>query len=250
MSILSLIILVVFVIYFLSGLRIIKQYKRGIVFTLRKFSHVKYPGLTFIWPIFQTLEIVDIRVQTIDIPRQEAITKDNVPVGINAVLYFQVEQPDKAILEVSDYYYAVANYAQAALRDTIGQVDLDTLLSEREKVANTIKSVVDEATNPWGINVTAVKIQDIELPAEMRRAMAQQAEAERAKRAVIIKAEGEKIAAENLSQAASVLAQVSGGLTIRTLQTIEKINPDPSKTVIFLLPTELQGILERFSKKE
>jgi len=196
------------------------------------------------------METVDIRVQTIDIPRQEAITKDNVPVGINAVLYFQVEQPDKAILEVSDYYYAVANYAQAALRDTIGQVDLDTLLSEREKVANTIKSVVDEATTPWGINVTAVKIQDIELPAEMRRAMAQQAEAERAKRAVIIKAEGERIAAENLAQAANILAQVPGGLTMRTLQTIEKINPDPSKTVIFLLPTEIQGILDRLTKKE
>jgi len=244
------ILFIILFFYFLSGIRIIKQYYRGIVFTLGKFSHVKQPGLRFIWPIFQTMETVDIRVQTIDIPRQEAITKDNVPVGINAVLYFQVEQPDKAILEVSDYYYAVANYAQAALRDTIGQVDLDTLLSEREKVANTIKSVVDEATTPWGINVTAVKIQDIELPAEMRRAMAQQAEAERAKRAVIIKAEGERIAAENLAQAANILAQVPGGLTMRTLQTIEKINPDPSKTVIFLLPTEIQGILDRLTKKE
>ena len=247
---LTFILLFILFLYFLSGLRIIKQYQRGVVFTLGKFSHVKQPGLRFIWPIFQSMERVDIRVQTIDIPRQEAITKDNVPVGINAVLYFQVEEADKAILEVSDYYYAVANYAQAALRDTIGQVDLDTLLSEREKIANTIKSVVDEATTPWGINVTAVKIQDIELPAEMRRAMAQQAEAERAKRAVIIKAEGERVAAENLAQAANILAQVPGGLTMRTLQTIEKINPDPSKTVIFLLPTEIQGILDKLAKKE
>ncbi|MCS7184189.1 MAG: slipin family protein [Patescibacteria group bacterium] len=228
----------------------IKQYYRGVTFTLGRYSHTKEPGLRFIWPIFQTMELVDIRVQTIDIPRQETINKDNVPVGVNAVLYFHVESPSKAILEVSDYHFAVSHYAQGALRDTIGQVDLDTLLSERSRIANSLKEVIDEATTPWGINVSAVKIQDIELPAEMRRAMAQQAEAERAKRAVIIKAGGEKIASENLSQAAEILSKVPGGLTIRTLQTIEKINPDPSKTVIFLLPTELQGVLEKLTKKE
>ncbi|MCS7200727.1 MAG: slipin family protein [Patescibacteria group bacterium] len=241
------ILIVVLIVYILSGLRIIRQYERAIVFTLGKYSHTKDPGLRFLWPIFQTMERVDIRAQTIDVPRQEAITKDNVPVQINAVLYFQVEQPSKAILEVSDYHFAVSNYAQAALRDTIGQVDLDTLLSERERIANSIKEVIDEATTAWGINVLAVKIQDIELPAEMRRAMAQQAEAERAKRAVIIKAEGEKIASENLAQAAEILSNITGGLTIRTLQTIEK---EPSKTVIFLLPTEIPGIIEKLNKKE
>lgn len=244
------IIVFLLLVYFITGIRVINQYHRGVILTLGRYSHTKEPGLRFIWPIFQTMILVDIRVRTADVSHQETITKDNVPVRVDAVVYFEVEDPKKAVLKVSDYRFAVTNYAQAALRDTIGQVELDTLLSERERIAEEIKTVVDEATTEWGINVTAVKIQDIQLPKEMRRVMAQQAEAERARRSVIIRAEGEKLAAENLAEAGRILSQTQGGLTLRTLETIEKINPDPSKTVIFLLPIELQGFFQKFFKKE
>jgi len=186
---------------------------------------------------------VDMRITTTDIPQQEVITKDNVPVGINAVVYFRVRTAEHALLNIKDYGLAVSQYAQAALRDVIGGVELDALLSEREKIAEEIQKIVERATEQWGILVTDIKVQDIELPADMKRIMAKQAESERERRAVIIKAEGEYVAAERLSQAANVLSAAPGGIAMRTLQTIEKINPDPSKTVIFALPIEfVEGI--------
>jgi len=212
--------LLLVIILLLSGLKIVDQYERGVV---------------------------------LDIPQQEAITKDNVPVGINAVVYFNIESAENAILNIQDYTTAVSNYAQAALRDVIGGIELDSLLSEREKIAQDIKQNVDEATKAWGLNVTDIKIQDIELPADMKRVMAKQAESERERRAVIIKAEGEYSAAERLAQAAERLSAIPGGLSMRTLQTIEKINPDPSKTVIFALPIEFfEGIksLSQFLKEK
>jgi regulator of protease activity HflC (stomatin/prohibitin superfamily) len=229
----------------LVGLRVIDQYERAVVLTLGKYSGTRQPGLTWILIGLQRIIKVDLRITTTDIPQQEVITKDNVPVGINAVVYFHVESADKAILNIQDYTLAVAQYAQAALRDVIGGIELDPLLSEREKISEEIKKIVDAATNSWGINVTDIKIQDIELPADMKRVMAKQAESERERRAIIIRAEGESQAAERLANAAKILSGTPGGISMRTLQTIEKINPDPSKTVIFALPVE---ILEGFKK--
>jgi len=238
----------------LIGWRVIDQYERGVVLTLGKYSHTKMPGLRWIFPLTQRMIKVDLRITTTDIPQQEVITKDNVPVGINAVVYFQVESAEYAILNIKDYTLAVSQYAQAALRDVIGGIELDPLLSEREQIAEEIKKIVDEATNSWGINVTDIKIQDIELPADMKRIMAKQAESERERRAVIIRAEGEYSASERLAQAAQILSSTPGGLSMRTLQTIEKINPDPSKTVIFALPVEvfegLKAIAQNFKPKE
>lgn len=222
----------------LIGLRIVDQYERGVVLTLGKYTSTRTPGLTWIFPVIQRMIKIDLRITTTDIPQQEVITKDNVPVGINAVVYFQVRSAENAILNIKDYTLAVSQYAQAALRDVIGGVELDTILSERERIAEDIQQIVEKATDPWGIFVTDIKIQDIELPADMKRIMAKQAESERERRAVIIKAEGEYTAAERLAQAAGVLSATPGGISMRTLQTIEKINPDPSKTVIFALPVE------------
>lgn len=227
----------------IGGLRIVDQYERGVVLTFGKYTGTRQPGLTWILIIVQRMIKVDLRITTIDIPQQEVITKDNVPVGINAVLYFQVESAEKAILNIQDYATAVSQYAQAALRDVIGGVELDFILSEREKIAEEIKKIVDGATKEWGINVTDIKIQDIELPADMKRVMAKQAESERERRAIIIRAKGEYEAAGTLAQAAQKLSSAPGGLSLRTLNTIEKINPDPSKTVIFALPVEfLEGV--------
>ena len=241
------------VILLLSGLKIIDQYERGVVLTLGKYTSTRQPGLTWVLIGVQRMIKIDMRITTIDIPQQEAITKDNVPVGINAVVYFNIESAENAILNIQDYTMAVSNYAQAALRDVIGGIELDSLLSEREKIAQDIKQNVDEATKAWGLNVTDIKIQDIELPADMKRVMAKQAESERERRAVIIRAEGEYTAAERLAQAAERLSAIPGGLSMRTLQTIEKINPDPSKTVIFALPIEFfEGIksLSQFLKEK
>jgi regulator of protease activity HflC (stomatin/prohibitin superfamily) len=229
----------------LVGLRVIDQYERGIILTLGQYSGTRGAGLTWILVGIQRMVKVDMRITTTDIPSQEVITKDNVPVGINAVVYFQVESAEKAILNIKDYTLAVSQYAQAALRDVIGGIELDPLLSEREKISEEIKKIVDQATNSWGINVTDIKIQDIELPADMKRVMAKQAESERERRAVIIRAEGEFQASTRIAEAAKILTDTAGGLSMRTLQTIEKINSDPSKTVIFALPVE---IMEGFRK--
>ncbi len=231
------------VLFILFGLRVINQYDRGVVLTLGKYTSTRQPGLTWLLIGFQRMIKIDMRITTTDIPQQEVITKDNVPVGINAVVYFQVQSAENAILNIKDYTLAVSQYAQAALRDVIGGIELDSLLSEREQIAEAIQKIVVAATQSWGLLVTDIKIQDIELPADMKRVMAKQAESERERRAIIIRAEGEFQASERLAQAAAVLSSTPGGLSMRTLQTIEKINPDPSKTVIFALPVEvLEGI--------
>lgn len=231
----------------LLGLRVVDQFERGVVLTLGKYTSTREPGLTWILVGIQHMQKVDLRITTTDIPQQEVITKDNVPVGINAVVYFQVESAEKATLNIKDFTLAVSQYAQAALRDVIGGIELDTLLSEREQISLEIKKIVDSATGEWGVNVTDIKVQDIELPADMKRIMAKQAESERERRAVIIRAEGEFTAAERLAQAAERLSQVPGGMSLRTLATIEKINPDPSKTVIFALPVEVMEGLKSLS---
>ncbi len=246
----TLILSVVGIIFFLIlfGLRVVNQYERGVVLTFGKYTSTRSPGLTWIFIGIQKMTKVDLRITTIDIPQQEVITKDNVPVGINAVVFFQVQSAEHAILNIQDYTLAVSQYAQAALRDTIGGIELDSLLSEREQISEEIQKNIGKATESWGLLVTDIKIQDIELPADMKRVMAKQAEAERERRAVIIRAEGEFAASERLAQAAGVLSATPGGLSMRTLQTIEKINPDPSKTVIFALPIEFFEGIKSLSK--
>jgi regulator of protease activity HflC (stomatin/prohibitin superfamily) len=225
-----------------TGIRVIDQYERGVVLTLGAYSHTLEPGLRVIIPVIQRIINVDIRITTSDIPQQEVITKDNVPVGINAVIYFQVTNPADAVLKVQNFTYAITQYAQTALRDVIGGVELDTLLAERQQLADEIKSLVDREIVGWGLDVVSIKIQDIELPADMKRVMALQAQAERERRSAIIRAQGELTASENLNKAMTQLSQ-SGAISLRTLQTIEATTANPATTVVFALPVEvIEGI--------
>jgi regulator of protease activity HflC (stomatin/prohibitin superfamily) len=242
-------LVVIAVLYLLSGLRVVNQYERGVVLTLGRFSGLRQPGLTVIFPGIQRMISVDTRTNTIDIPKQEVITQDNVTVNVDAVVYFRVVDTKKAILEVTNYIYASSQFAQAALRDVTGNVDLDSLLGKRDEVSAQIKEIVDKQTEKWGIDVESVKIQNIELPQDMKRAMAKQAEAERERRAVIITAEGEKSAAKAVSEAAAILTNVPGGINIRTLQTLEKIAVEPSQKTLFVLPADLIDTFGRLLKK-
>ena len=226
-------------IFVLSGLKVVNQYERGVVLTLGKYSGLRDPGLRVIVPIFQKMIRVDIRTNTIDIPKQEVITSDNVTVNVDAVVYFKVLHAEKAILEVSNFIYASSQFAQAALRDVTGNIELDALLGKRDEVSAQIKDIVDAQAEKWGIDIESVKIQNIELPQDMKRAMAKQAEAERERRAVIITAEGEKAAAQAVSEAAGILTATPGGINIRTLQTLEKISVEPSQKTLFVLPADL-----------
>src|SRR3972149_83590 len=232
----------------LSSLKVIDQYERGIVLTLGSYSYTLQPGLKILIPIVQRIIKVDIRITTSDIPQQEVITKDNVPVGINAVVYFQVSKPEDAVLKIQDYTYAVTQYAQTALRDIIGGVELDSLLTDRQKIAEEIKKIVDIETTEWGVDVTAIKIQDIELPADMKRAMANKDEAERERRATIIRSQGELSASENLKKAMEQLAK-SGAISLRTLQTIEATTTNPANTVVFAIPIEIIEGLKKLGGK-
>jgi len=246
--IITLVVLLIFVVpIFLRLVVIVDQYERAIVLTLGKYSYTLQPGLQLVVPFVQRVIKVDIRVKTQDIPQQEVITKDNVPIGLNAVVYFQVVKPEDAILKIQDYVYAITQYAQTALRDVIGGVELDTLLTERQKLADEIKTIVDQETINWGIDVTAIKIQDIEVPADMKRVMAKQAEAERERRATIIRSQGELAASENLSKAMAAMTD-SGAVSLRTLQTIETTTTNPSTTVIFALPIEIIEGFKNLSK--
>ncbi|MEI7539817.1 MAG: SPFH domain-containing protein [Candidatus Saccharibacteria bacterium] len=249
MSIGLIYLIVIVVIFVLSGLKVINQYERGVVMTLGKFSGLRAPGLCVIVPIFQRMIRVDIRTNTIDIPKQEVITKDNVTVNVDAVVYFKVVDAEKAIFEVTNFIYASSQFAQAALRDVTGNVELDALLGKRDEVSAQIKEIVDRQSEKWGIDVESVKIQNIELPQDMKRAMAKQAEAERERRAVIITAEGEKAAAQAVSEAAAILTKTPGGINIRTLQTLEKIAVEPSQKTLFVLPADLIDTVGRLLKK-
>ncbi len=236
------------VILVLSGIRIINQYERGVVLTLGRYSGMKEPGLRVVIPILQQMIKVDIRSTPVDVPRQEVITKDNVTINVDAVVYFRVISADKAVLETNNYKYATAQFAQAALRDVVGNVELDSLLSQREQISLEIKRIVDSETDRWGIDVENVKIQNIELPQDMKRAMAKQAEAERERRAVIINAAAEKAAAQEVAEAATILGMVPGGMGIRTLQTLEKIAVEPSQKTIFVLPADLSDAFKKIVK--
>lgn len=236
------------VVFVLSGLKVVKQYERGVVLTLGKFTGIREPGLRVVIPIFQQMLRVDVRSMPIDVPKQEIITKDNVTVGVDAVVYLRVIEASKAMLETTNYVYATTQFAQAALRDVAGNADLDDLLAKREEISQQIKEVVDAETDKWGIDVENVKIQNIELPQDMKRAMAKQAEAERERRAVVISADGEKQAAQAVADAAAMLSKIPGGINIRTLQTLEKISVEPSQKTLVVLPSELTNLKEIFTK--
>ncbi len=238
--------IIVIIVILLVSIRQVNEYERGIKFTLGKFSKIMNPGWRIVLPIFQSYRKVDIRTKAVDVPEQDAITKDNVSVRINAVIYYKVFDASKAVLEVENFYFAVGQLAQTTMRNAVGAVSLDELLSERDKISTEICKIIDKATDPWGIKVEDVELKDISLPEEMKRVIAIAAEAEREKAAVITKAQGEVEASENLAKAASLMAQTPGAMHLRTLSTLSDISADKGNTIIFALPVE---ILESFKGK-
>lgn len=234
-------------IFFFGSLKQVNEYERGVTFTMGKYTSTKTPGWKLIVPVFQQLRKVDMRVKAVDVPDQKTITKDNVSVGVNAVIYYRVHEAGKAILNVEDYYHAMTQLAQTTMRNIVGEVELDQLLSERNNLSERIRSVVDQASNDWGIRVENVELKDVSLPPDMERTIAKQAEAERERRAVIIKAEGEVVASKNISKAADLLSSTTGALHLRTLQSINDLSSDQSNTVIFAMPLEVLRAFEGFA---
>ncbi len=233
------VILVIVVVIILMSIKQVEEYERGILFTLGKFSKILNPGWNIVLPIFQSYKKVDIRTVAVDVPEQDTITKDNVSVKINAVIYYNIFDASKAVLAVQNYFYAVSQLAQTTMRNAVGEVTLDELLSNREKISEKICKVIDEATDPWGIKVENVELKDVRLPEEMQRVIAKVAEAEREKLAVITKSNGEVEASKNLAEAASIMGSSPGALHLRTLATINDISSDQSNTIIFAVPIEV-----------
>ncbi|HNW19713.1 MAG TPA: slipin family protein [bacterium] len=240
------IFLVIIVALLLASLRQINQYQRGVLFTMGRFSQIMEPGWRLVIPVFQSFQKVDMRVKAVDVPDQRAITKDNVSVTVNAVLYYKVFDAAKAVIEVENFYYAISQYAQTTMRNIVGEVTLDELLTNREKIADRIREIVDVETDAWGLKVNNVELKDVSLPPTMERTIAKQAEAEREKRAVIINSEGEMAAAENVAKAAQILSAIPGALHLRTLQSINDISSDQSNTIVFAVPVEALRALDGF----
>ena len=232
-------ILILIIIILIGSIKQISEYERGIKFTCGKFSSIMEPGWRLVFPIFQSFSKIDIRTKVIDVPEQEVITKDNVSVKINAVIYYNIFDASKAVLGVENFHYAVSQLAQTTMRNSVGSVTLDELLSCRDKISTTICEIVDKATDEWGIKVQNVELKDVALPGEMKRVIAKVAEAEREKQAVITKAEGELEASKNLAEAATTLSNAPGALHLRTLSTINDVSSDQSNTIIFALPIEV-----------
>ena len=241
--------LAIIVLILLSSIKQINQYQKGVKFMFGKYIGLMEPGWRIVFPIIQFYRKIDLRVKAVDVPDQEAITKDNISVGVNAVIYYKVQEADKAVLEVEDFFFAISQLAQTTMRNAVGQVDLDELLSQRDRVSENIRVIIDKATDPWGIKVLNVELKDIALPEEMKRVIGKQAEAEREKRSLIIKAEGEVIAASNMAKAARTLSEATGALHLRTLQSINDISSDKSNTIVFAIPLEVLRAFEKFGKK-
>lgn len=235
----GIVVIIVVAIVLLNSIRQINEYERGILFTFGKFSKILNPGWNIVLPIIQSYSKVDIRTKVIDVPEQETITKDNVSVRINAVIYFSVFDASKSILGVEDFRYAISQLAQTTMRNAVGTVTLDELLGSREKISSEICTIIDKATDPWGIKVENVELKDVALPEEMKRVIAKAAEAEREKQAVITKAAGEVEASENLAKAAALMASTPGALHLRTLSTLNDLSSDQSNTIIFAIPIEV-----------
>ena len=244
-----LLLIIIAVIFIASSIRIIQQYETGVVFQLGKYSRTLLPGLNFIIPVIEYSRTIDMRVSTNDIPKQQVITKDNVPVAINGVVYFKVVDAQTAVIKVQNYLYAVSQYAQAALRDVVGGMSFDELLAEREKIGDEIEKVIQKQAENWGLEVTAIKLQDVEVPEDLKRMMSRQASAEREKRATITKAEGDKLAAVNLAEAAKTMAASPGAMQLRTLQTIDGLGPSPSNTVVLAVPIDILEAVRGFTTK-
>ena len=243
------IILVIIAVILLSSVKQINQYERGVLFTIGKYTKILNPGWRIVLPIIHSYKKVDIRTKAVDVPEQDAITKDNVSVRINAVINYKIFDASKAILEVENFYYAVSQLAQTTMRNLVGSVSLDELLSEREKISTEICKIIDEATDPWGIKVENVELKDISLPEEMKRVIAKIAEAQREREAVITKSTGEVEASKNLAEAAEIMSKTPGALHLRTLATINDISSDQSNTIIFALPIEILRAMESRENK-
>jgi regulator of protease activity HflC (stomatin/prohibitin superfamily) len=234
----------------LASIKQINQYQRGIKFSFGKYVGMMEPGWRIIIPIFQSYRKIDIRTKAVDVPDQEAITKNNVSTRISAVIYYKVVDASKAVLEVEDFFFAVHQLAQTTMRNIVGEVELNDLLANRDKIAGRIRSIVAETTGSWGLEVLTVELKDIILPEDMKKTMAKQAEAEREKKATIINSEGEVIAAENLAKAAKLMATSPGALHLRTLNSINDISSDKSNTVVFAVPLEVLHALEGITNKK
>jgi regulator of protease activity HflC (stomatin/prohibitin superfamily) len=243
-------IFLIIVILFICSIKQIDEYERGVKFSMGKFSKLMSPGWNLVLPIFQSFKKVDIRTKAVDVPEQEAITKDNVSVKINAVIYYKVFDASKAILAVENFRYAVSQLAQTTMRNAVGAVTLDDLLGEREKISSEICTIIDKATDAWGIKVENVELKDISLPEEMKRVLAKAAEAEREKLAVITKAKGEVEASENLAKAANIMGSTPGALHLRTLATLNDLSSDQSNTIIFAIPIEVLKAFEGISESK
>lgn len=243
------VVIIILVVLILVSIRQVNQYQRGVKFQFGKFTRMVDPGWRLVFPVIQSMTKVDMRIKAVDVPYQEAITRDNVSAKINAVIYYRVADASRAILAVENFWYAVNQMAQTTMRNVIGELELDELLANREQAAKRIKEIVDTTSESWGIVVESVELKDIVLPDDMQRVIAKQAEAERQKRAVIIESSGEVIAAENLAKAAQMLSAAPGALHLRTLNSINDISSDQSNTVVFAIPLEVLRALEGFSKK-
>lgn len=243
-------VLVVILLIIASAIKIVPEYRRGVIFRLGRLQGAKGPGIFLIIPIIDKMVQVDLRTAVLDVPVQEVITKDNVPVRVNAVVYFRVMDPTKAVVQIVNFRQATSQISQTTLRSTIGQASLDELLSNREEINKQLQNIIDEATDPWGIKVSAVEIKDVEIPKSMQRALAAQAEAERERRAKIINAQGEFQAAEKLSEAAEIMAKQPITLQLRTLQTIQQVSTENASTVILPFPMEMLHILKKWGKDE
>jgi regulator of protease activity HflC (stomatin/prohibitin superfamily) len=234
----------------LRSIKVLPQYERGVVFTFGKFTGIRNPGLTFLIPIAQIMRRVDMRLATAEVPRQEVMTKDNIPMLVNAVVYFKVIDPESVIIKIEDYIFAIRQYTQAALRDVIGNNEMDSVLMERLQIAEAIREIVDAETSDWGVDIESIKIQELELPAEMKRAMARQAEAERERRATVIASMGELEASKNFRAAAEELSASPSALHLRTLQTIRDIASDPSEKIILFMPSNMANLVEAITTQK
>ncbi len=239
----------VVIVILISFIKQVNEYERGVMFTFGKFTGIKGPGWRIVVPVFQSMKKIDIRTKAVDVPDQEAITKDNIPIRINAVVYYHIASADKAILKVENYFWAMSQMAQTTMRNAVGETTLDELLQNRDKISKKIREVIDKASDPWGIEVESVELKDVIIPEDLKRTISKEAEAEREKRAVIIKADGDRIAATNLEAAARILQKTPGALHLRTLQTINDLSSDQSNTTVWMLPMEVLEAIKGLEQK-
>ncbi len=247
-------ILIVIAVILLVSIRQVNEYERGVKYTMGRFTKMTNPGWRLVIPIFQSMTKVDLRLRTVEVPPQESLTKDNISVGVTAVLFFRVVDAQKAIINIENFYYATSQLAQTTMRNVVGEVVLDNLLAQREDLSEKIKKIVSEFTKEWGIEVANVELKDIIIPDDMKRTIGKQAEAERERRAVVIKSEGEVMASENIAKAAKTLSNSPGALHLRTLESINDISADPSNTTVWMVPVEalraLESVADYFKSKK